>query len=84
MEQSRRPRFNVRIRTILVAIVIFALALVVAIQQVQVRRQRTVVERLLKLLDAERARNDKLSIRVLEQRAIIERQRLLKSISSQP
>ena len=38
MNEIRRTRINVRIRTILVAILIFALAMVVAIQHVQLER----------------------------------------------
>jgi hypothetical protein len=77
MEENRRLRFNVRIRTILLAIVIVALTLVVVIQQSQLQRLRN-------LLDAETNRTDSLTALLREQRDMVERQRQLKPSSSQP
>jgi hypothetical protein len=84
MEEIRRSRFRRRIRTILVTIAILALMLAVAMQQRQLGRQRVEIERLRNVLESEMARTESLTMRLLEQQDLIERQRQLNSSSSQP
>jgi uncharacterized membrane protein len=76
-EEKGRLRFNVRIRTILLAVVIVALALVVVIQQAQLQRVRN-------LLNEEINRTDRLTAILREQRDMIERQRRPNPSPSQP
>ena len=84
MEGNRRSRFHFRIRTIVLAIAIIALLLVVAIQQIQVGRQRAEIERLRKVLDSEMVKTDQLTGILREQRDLIERGRRVEPSSSQP
>ena len=84
MEEIRRSRFRLRIRTILVTIAILALMLAVAMQQRQLGRQRVAIERLRNVLESEMARTESLTMRLLEQQDLIERQRQFNSSSSQP
>ena len=79
MEEIRRPRFKIRIRTILLAIVLVALTLVVAIQQAQLGWQQAQLQLLRNQLDAERLRAI-----ALELRDNVERQRRSDPSSSQP
>jgi hypothetical protein len=77
MEENRRPRPNVQIRNILLAIVSVALMLVVVIQQAQLQSLRN-------LLNSQQNRTDRLTDILREQRDMIERQRRLNPSSSQP
>ena len=68
MEDNRRPRFRVRLRTLLLVVAIVAPLLVVVIQQVQIGRMR-------QLIDAHGKERDQLTKIVRELRDHLERQR---------
>jgi hypothetical protein len=82
MTENRRLRF--RVRTMLVAVLIISLALIVTLQQLQVRRQRAEIERLQKRLDLDQVLLDQLTQMIRVQRDLIERQRTPNPSSSQP
>ena len=84
MAEIQRPRFKVRIGTILLAIVIVALLLMVAMQQRQLGRQQSQLQLLRNQLDAERLRVAKTTTIAIELRDMVERQRQPKPSSSQP
>jgi sensor histidine kinase regulating citrate/malate metabolism len=46
MAENRRPRFRFRLGTLLLIVAIFALLLVVVIQQVQIARQRMEIQQM--------------------------------------
>jgi hypothetical protein len=45
MQENRRPRFRLRLRTLLFVVAVLALTLVVGIQQVQISRQQVRISR---------------------------------------
>jgi type II secretory pathway pseudopilin PulG len=75
MDQNRRPRFRVRLGTLLLVIAIFALLLMVVIQQVQIARQRTEIQQLRLQNDRYLLRQNQLQEIIRTQRDMLERNR---------
>jgi sensor histidine kinase regulating citrate/malate metabolism len=75
MDENRRPRFRVRLGTLLLVIAIFALLLMVVIQQVQIARQRTEIQQLRLQNDRFLLQQNQLQEIIRTQRDMLERNR---------
>lgn len=75
LEENRRPRFRFRLGTLLLIVAIFALLLVVVIQQVQIARQGTEIQYIRKQNRRYSSQQDKLQLIIRTQRDMLERQR---------
>ncbi len=75
MEENRRPRFRFRLGTLLFIVAIFALLLMVVIQQVQLARQRTEIQQLRLQNDRFLLQQNQLQEIIRTQRDMLERHR---------
>ena len=79
MEVNRRPRFRVRLRTLLLVVAILALLLVIVIQQVQISRQQVQIRQMRTLVDRYLTDTDKLTVLIRDLRDRIDRHRVARS-----
>jgi uncharacterized membrane protein affecting hemolysin expression len=70
---DRPQRFRVRIRTLLVIVAIFALLLVIVMQQTQIVRQGTEIKQMRQQIDRHSIRQQKLQEIIRTQRDMLDR-----------
>ena len=75
MEENRRPRFRFRLGTLLLIVAIFALLLVVVIQQVQIARQGMEIQKIMNQNASYAIQQDKLQKIIRTQRDQLNRHR---------
>ena len=75
MEENRQPRLRFRLRSLLVGVVLFALLLVVIIQQIQIVRMSSRIQEMKQTIDASMKSRDHLAKMVRELRDWVEKHR---------
>jgi len=75
MEENRQPRLRFRLRSLLVGVVLFALLLVVIIQQIQIVRMSSRIQEMKQTIDASMKSRDQLAKMVRELRDWVEKHR---------